>query len=188
MKTTKIVLTGGPSTGKTTVIEELEARGITCLHEVIRSMTLDKKETETTTTFKTNPIVSVANPKSFNQLILDARIAQFNEANDLSLEMVFLDRGIPDVLAYMDCFNQEYNNEYISSCNKHRYDFVFIMPPWKEIHVCDNERFESFEESLRINECLQNTYTRLGYNLITVPEDSIKNRSDFILNYLKNRK
>ncbi len=185
MQTKKIVITGGPSTGKTAVIENLEDQGFTCLHEVIRSMTLQKKEEQQTRNFKSNPIVSVDDPMAFNNAILKARIAQYKTIESIEKDVVFLDRGIPDVLAYMDCFKQTYDEHFIEACTKHSYDFVFFMPPWQEIYVSDNERLESYEESLLINECLLNTYQQLGYNTIIVPKDSIANRIDFILNTIQ---
>ena len=62
------------------------------------------------------------------------------------------------------------------------------MPPWKEIHVVDNERFESYEESLRVNDCLANSYSSFGYDVQIVPKDSISNRVDFIVDRVKNLK
>lgn len=186
MNTKNIVITGGPSTGKTAVINHLEAKGYHCLHEVIRLMTLAKKEEEGETVFKTNPIVSVADPAAFNQSILDARIKQFTSVAKSEDSTVFFDRGIPDVLAYMDCFNQTYESSFEEACKNHLYDAVFIMPPWKEIHVSDNERFETFEESILVHESLVNCYTRFGYEVQIVPKMSIKERVTYILDYLSN--
>ncbi|MFK7812275.1 MAG: AAA family ATPase [Maribacter sp.] len=188
MNTKRIVITGGPSTGKTAVIEILEQKGYQCLEEVIRAMTLAEKEAENDVVFKSNPIVSVSDPMAFNQMILDARIDQYNSTLESSDELIFFDRGIPDVLAYMDCFQQEYEQSFTDACASHRYDLVFLMPPWKEIHVVDNERFESFDESLRIHKCLANSYSKLGYNVQIVPKDTILNRVNFILNNIKNIK
>ena len=185
MSTKRIVITGGPSTGKTAVIDALSQNGYSCLEEVIRAMTLAKKEENNDLIFKTNPIVSVEDPTAFNQMILDARVAQYHSTLESFEEFVFFDRGIPDVLAYMDCFNQAYGAPFREACETNTYDYVFIMPPWKDIHKVDNERFESFEESLRIDGCLKNSYTSFGYDVQIVPKDTIKNRVTFILEHIK---
>jgi predicted ATPase len=185
LETKRIVITGGPSTGKTAVIDKLEAMGYTCLHEVIRSMTLEEKKQDSDLSFKTNPIVSVADPMAFNISILEARIAQYKSSAITSEELVFFDRGIPDVLAYMDCFNQNYNKKFINACKSNKYDIIFIMPPWQEIHVSDSGRFETFEESVMINDCLVNSYSSYGYDVKIVPKDSITNRVEFILKHIK---
>ncbi|TMM57548.1 ATP-binding protein [Maribacter algarum] len=188
LNTKRVVITGGPSTGKTAVIDVLEQKGYHCLEEVIRAMTLAKKENESDVVFETNPIVSVTEPMAFNQMILDARIAQYESTANNSEEIVFFDRGIPDVLAYMDCFQQEYGKPFTEACKNNLYDVIFLMPPWKEIHVVDNERFESYEESLRIHECLEKSYSSFGYDVQIVPKDTILNRVDFILEHLKQLK
>lgn len=185
MNTKRIVITGGPSTGKTVVIEALEQKGYHCLAEVIRAMTMAQKAKNNELVFETNPIVSVDDPKTFNQTILDARVEQYRSTLESFDELVFFDRGIPDVLAYMDCFDQTYDESFKEACKQYRYDFIFLMPPWKDIHISDNERFETFEESLRINTCLLNSYTKFGYDVQLVPKDTIANRVDFILNSVK---
>ncbi len=184
MNSRKIVITGGPSTGKTSVINALEKKGFWCLHEVIRTMTLEQKHLGSETEFKTNPIVSVADPLAFNQMILKARLAQYEKAITFKESIVFFDRGIPDVLAYMDCFDQVYGAEFEDAARSNPYDLIFLMPPWREIHVVDNERFESFEESLLVNTCLLNRYTALGYDVQIVPKNTVADRVDFILDFL----
>jgi len=64
---------------------------------------------------------------------------------------------------------------------------VFLMPPWKEIHISDNERFESYEESILVHECLYNCYDRFGYEVQIVPKMSIAQRVDYILDHLNNK-
>lgn len=182
MSTKKVVITGGPSTGKTSVIETLENQGFDCLHEVIRAMTQEKKGSAVE--FKSNPIVSVADPMAFNKSILEARIQQCQSIENSEKDVVFFDRGIPDVIAYMDCFGQAYGATFVDACRIYQYDHVFLMPPWKEIHVSDNERFESFEESLEVHKCLLHTYTQLGYAVEIVPKAPIEMRVSFIINAL----
>ncbi|NNK75292.1 MAG: ATP-binding protein [Maribacter sp.] len=181
LKAKKIVITGGPSTGKTAVIEQLEKEGYYCLHEVIRSMTSEEKNQEVKLKIVSNPIVSVSNPKQFNLQILQARVEQFKTAQKARSEMVFFDRGIPDILAYMDCFKQTYDAIFSDACKNHRYDKIFLMPPWEEIHTTDKERYESFEESLQIHNCLKNSYVQHAYDVTTVPKGTINERIAFII-------
>ena len=181
LKTKKIVITGGPSTGKTAVIKQLQKEGFPCLHEVIRSMTSAEKDSTENIKIVSNPIVSVSDPKKFNTDILEARKEQFRVSVERKDPLIFFDRGIPDVLGYMDCFGQSYGTYFESACQDFRYDQVFIMPPWKEIHVPDEERYESFEESERIHECLVTVYKRYSYAPIAVPFGAIAERTKFIV-------
>jgi len=178
------VITGAPGTGKTSVIHKLEASSFYCFHEVIRTMTQKAKENNSNTGIVSNPIVSVADPYAFNTTILNARIGQYRDAISQKDDLLFYDRGIPDVLAYMDYFKQSYEDNFINECKKHVYDQVFILPPWEAIYVSDQERYESFEQAKEIHKHLLNIYSGLGYTCIEVPLDTIVKRTDFILKNL----
>ncbi|GAA3508110.1 ATP-binding protein [Aquimarina addita] len=180
----KIIITGGPSTGKTAIINNLEASGYFCFNEFIRSITREAIENDASINFVSNPIASVTDPHQFNLQLLTGRIQQYLDAIKFDKDIVFFDRGIPDVLAYMDLFNQTYDETFIKACNDHRYDTIFLLPPWKEIFVSDNERQESFEEAEQVYHHLSSTYTKLGYNCIEVPFETIENRTKFILSNL----
>ncbi len=180
-KPKKIIITGGPSTGKTTLIKELEKRGFACSHEVIRSLTAQED-------FKdkpkgANPIVLVKDALAFNKQILDARVQAFYQAENVEAAQVFFDRGIPDILAYMDCYDQEYDDTFTKPCLNLRYDAIFLMPPWREIFTNDAERFESYEESETIYKYLLHTYRAYNYQPLIVPKTTVDRRIDFILNH-----
>ncbi|MDT0539490.1 MULTISPECIES: ATP-binding protein [Croceitalea] len=184
MNSKKIVITGAPGTGKTVVINQLEEKGFHCFHEIIRSMTADAKNDESSKDLVSNPLAFVNDPYQFNISLLNGRIEHFKSSKNLDKEVIFFDRGVPDVLAYMDYFNQKYNDKFIMACQQYKYDFLFIMPPWKEIYVSDNERLETFDEALALHECLMSTYLQFGYKPIIVPKSTIEERSTFILNEL----
>ena len=81
---------------------------------------------------------------------------------------------------------RENNKEKLKeNSKKYRYDYVFIFKPWKEIFVTDGERYESFKEAKIINTHIEKSYKDLNYSLIEVPFDTVENRSNFILNWLK---
>ena len=178
MNTQKIVITGGPGTGKTSVIDWLQKAGYFCFEEVIRSIT---KEVKDAVEITSNPIVSVTDPTDFNKKLLKGRIDQFKQGDRSMKNHVFYDRGIPDILAYMDFFTQKYDAHFTDACKNYRYEKIFILPPWKDIYISDNERFESYEEAEKIHLALENTYKMYDYSPITVPFGTVEERSRFIL-------
>ncbi|QCW99712.1 ATP-binding protein [Aggregatimonas sangjinii] len=185
MNPKRIVITGGPSTGKTSLIDALEKDGYQCFHEVIRLMTLKAKQNGELGNLTTNPIATVSDPMAFNEKIIDARLTDYNASENSDAPIVFFDRGIPDVLAYMDYFKQTYDEAFVAIAANHRYDTVFLLPIWKEIYVSDSERFESYEEALAIHRHLKESYTALGYGVIEVPKATVENRIAFILTQLE---
>lgn len=184
MNTKKIVITGGPGTGKTSIINELKSRNFHCFEEIIRTLTLEAKKEGDASTHLSNPIAFVRDPKLFNTNLLNGRIDQFKQANTVEKSMSFFDRGIPDVLAYMAFFNQKYDDYFINACSNNIYNHVFLLPPWEAIYTCDNERFETFEESIKIHEHLKHTYKKFGYELMDVPYGTIKDRTEYILKFM----
>ncbi len=173
-----ILLTGGPSTGKTTLINHLKQMGYPCMDEVSREVTKEAQEQGIDQLFLENPLL-------FSQLLKDARIKQFNQVPSFLNDFVFLDRGIPDTMAYMDFIGQEYPQEFIDDCKKYRYDVIFILPLWKDIHKTDGERYENFELAQHIQKHLIDTYRQYGYDLIEVPIGPVASRVNFIINTLK---
>ncbi|OQD43036.1 ATPase [Croceivirga radicis] len=182
-KRRKIVITGAPGTGKTVLVEGLEAQGFTCYHEIIRTMTAEaKKQGKKAAELTINPLNFVEDPMAFNRMLLEGRLAHYETALKKQDAISFFDRGLPDVLAYMDYFEQEYPNEFLETCDANRYDTIFMVPPWKEIYVSDNERLETYEQAEELHHHLVEAYQRFGYKLIMVPKTTIPERIEFVLN------
>lgn len=174
MNTRKIVITGGPGTGKSSIINELISRGYNCYEEVSRQVTLDARKDGVEQLFLTKPLL-------FSERLLEARTKQFKAAETAEENFVFLDRGLPDVLAYMDYVKSDYPQMFTKACEDHVYDTVFVLAPWQEIFVSDSERYENFDQAVEIHHALLDTYQRFGYKLIDVPFSSIESRANFIL-------
>ncbi|MBO3116578.1 ATP-binding protein [Winogradskyella sp. DF17] len=180
MQSRKVVITGGPGTGKSSIITELKQSGFTCFDEISRDITLQARQNGIEQLFLTNPLL-------FSDKLLEGRKRQYFDASGHIEPLVFLDRGIPDILAYMDYIGDSYPKRYEEACIDHTYDTVFILAPWQDIFVSDSERYESFEEAKIIHDRLVDTYRRFQYNLIDVPFDSVTNRAEFVLNTLNLR-
>jgi predicted ATPase len=169
----KIAITGGPGTGKSSLINALKREGFSCYDEISRQVTLHARQDGIEQLFITEPLL-------FSKLLLEGRTQQFLKASELDEQTVFLDRGIPDVLAYMDFIGDAYPQHFIDACTNYKYDTAFVLAPWEAIFVSDSERYESFDQAKDIHLHLLKTYKRFGYELIEVPFGSIENRVNFI--------
>ncbi len=176
MRAKKIVLSGGPSSGKTTLINELERLGKYCFHEVSRELIREAQKKGIEQPFLTHP-------KQFNEEILNSRILQYTNAEKISQDFCFFDRGLIDVIAYIDYAKQPIPKSFSSACKTYLYDTVFLLPPWDEIHTQDTERYETFEQAKIIYECLKKNYIAYGYHIIEVPTGKVSDRVSFILKH-----
>ena len=115
-----VVIIGGPGTGKTTIIEGLLAKGFCCYPEISREVTLEAKKQGIEQLFLENPLL-------FSELLLEGRKKQFYNAQKEPHDFVFLDRGIPDVLAYMHYIGDSYPAFFDLACREHIYTKILCI-------------------------------------------------------------
>ena len=170
----KIVLVGGPGTGKTSVLNKLSNQ-FTCFDEISREITTEAQQKGIEQLFLKDPIL-------FSKLLLEKREQQFLNAEKSNESIIFFDRGIPDVLAYLKYSKTKHPKIFNEKCLEYRYNLIFHFSPWEEIHETDNERYESFDQTKKIDTYLKKTYSELNYSVIDVPFGSIDERTDYIIN------
>ncbi|MBF6608219.1 MAG: ATP-binding protein [Flavobacterium sp.] len=173
-----IVLIGGPGTGKSSIISRLTEQGYCCYPEISREVISQAQQQGIAQLFLEKPLL-------FSELLLEGRKKQYQQALQEPHDMIFLDRGIPDVLAYMHYIGDSYPATFDQECRDHQYSRIFILPPWEDIYVSDDERYENFEQAKLIYGHLCETYQKYGYDLIEVPRDTVDNRILFILDNIK---
>ena len=127
----------------------------------------------------------LSDPIKFSEILLNNRVQQFEEASQLNFDNIFFDRGIPDILAYLNYKEVSFGKEFDLASKKFKYDYIFIAEPWKEIYKNDEERYESYEELKIINKYLKKTYSELDYEFFVLPEESVEARVNFIIEAIK---
>tara|TARA_B100001057_G_scaffold417904_1_gene436858 strand:+ start:59 stop:601 length:543 start_codon:yes stop_codon:yes gene_type:complete len=169
----RIVLAGGPSTGKTSVINELKKKGFYCFEEAAREIFNEFKLKGLE--FKTGPIEISKN--IFNKRKLDFEAADQIECKD---NLVFFDRGIHEVTAYLRSIRNS-SNYWDKLPLEYKYDLIFLFEPWKEIYKKDDNRIEEFSDAEKISPFIISIYEQSGINMIKVPNLSVEERVRFIL-------
>ncbi|REJ80955.1 MAG: hypothetical protein DWQ44_04995 [Bacteroidetes bacterium] len=173
-KTNWYVITGGPSSGKTTLVNILKERGYRTTIEHARHYLQTKQEEG----------MSIAeirgNKKLFQLKVLEMQIEQENALK--AEEVVFLDRAIPDALAYYRFLDLEPDRILMEAITMVSYRKVFLLDllPLKNDHI----RTENSGEQQRIQNLLEEVYTSLHFPIIKVPVMSPHDRVDFILEHV----
>ena len=168
------VITGGTSSGKTTTVELLKQRGYKTTIEHARHYIDTQRVTgKTTEEIRANQLV-------FQRGILDMQVEQEKQlAPD---EVVFLDRALPDALAYYHFLNLPEDKKIQDATREVSYKKVFILDPLPLQR--DYARTEDSADQKRIHELLTEVYQSLSFPVIHVPVLPPEERVDFILKNL----
>jgi len=171
-----IIITGGPGSGKSTLLEALLQKGYNCVPEVSRQLIREQVLRESNCL----PWKDLA---CFAKLSLDKMIFDYESVNQQ--DIAFFDRGIPDIIAYLRVGGLRVPPINYEAAEKFSYaNPVFIAPPWKEIYVNDNERWQTFGEACVLYETITSVYSDLGYRIIELPCATVRERVDFVLRNL----
>jgi predicted ATPase len=168
------VLTGGPGSGKTSIIDALQQAGYSRTLEAGRAIIQDQV-----------PIGGRAlpwlDPALFAELMLCWEMRSYHIAEQ-STGLVFFDRGVVDVLGYLQLCNLPLSAQIERAVKTFRYNrHVFIAPPWEEIYKSDRERKQDFPEAVRTYQAIVTAYMTCGYELMEIPRAPVDERARFIL-------
>ncbi len=174
----KYIITGGPCSGKTTLIEALSEHH-TIYPESAREVIKQQQQLGT-------DLVPWLNLSGFSDLVAK-HIAEKHKQHTME-EIAFCDRGIYDVAAYLRAGEKPVTKELNLLFQSVDYQkTVFICAPWEKIYHTDNERKETFEEGFHLYNHLRQTYQDYGFQLIEVPQVSCAERVNFVLDSVRNQ-
>lgn len=170
----KYIITGGPGSGKTSIIEALSRLGYVTFSEVSRTLIRQQMQLE-------HGVLPWKNVEGFASLALREMRQQYRDATSMN-NLCFFDRGIPDIIGYIHFSNLTLSAEILKMAEDHAYaPVVFICPPWPEIYVNDPERPQTLEDALGLFHSIKAAYLTLHYTIIEVPHDIVSIRAQFIL-------
>lgn len=172
------VVTGGPGSGKSTLIEALAATGIATSAEVGRCIIREQAA-----------IGGTALPWGDERAFADLMIVEEVAAHGAALARggpVVLDRGVPDVIGFLRVSGLPVPAAFEAAARAHRYNpRVFLAPFWAEIFTADAERKQAPAVAERTEAIMRATYRAYGYTLVDLPRGSVAERVAFVRAHLE---
>ena len=165
------VITGGPSSGKTTTVSLLKERGYKTTIEHARHYI----DTQLVTGKTVEEIRS--NQIAFQQGVLEMQVAQEQELSPT--DTVFLDRALPDALAYYRFLGLREDEKLRNALQGASYKKVFILDPLPLTN--DYARTEDEVAQKKIHQLLTEVYESFSFPVVHVPVLPPDERVDFIL-------
>jgi predicted ATPase len=167
------IITGGPSSGKTKVIEHLAFLGHEIRPEAAR-IYIDNELSKGRTLGQIRD-----NAKAFQEEVLDMKLLSEDEAPADSL--IFLDRGMPDGLVYSRHYGADVTR-VLQACHRRRYQKIFLLDTPLKYEV-DYARTEDPVEARAIHEDIAKVYAEFNYEVIRIPLIPIAERVRMILSH-----
>ena len=168
------VITGGPGSGKTTTINLLKARGYKTTIEHARHY------------LETQLVMGkTIEEVRKNQAIFQTGILQMQIAQEAALspsEVVFLDRAIPDALAYYRYLSLPVDQILTEALRTASYKKIFVLDCLPIVN--DYVRREDEAAQKMIHQLLIDVYRSMDFPIIQVPLLPPDKRVDFILKNL----
>ena len=171
-----VVITGGPGSGKSTILDSLSKLGYKFIGETARTIIKERLS---------RGLQPRPSPEEFAQQIFAIDFKNYFTHID-TVEPVFFDRSFLDSASMIFDATTTENKRVTEILKTYRFGKnVFIAPPWKEIYRNDSERDQSYEDSIAICEKLRTWYELNDYVLIQLPKCDIEGRIQFILDHIK---
>jgi predicted ATPase len=175
------VITGGPGSGKSTLVDALAGHGIRSMPEAGRAIIQDQVAIG-------GQALPWLDRSAFAQLMLTWEMRSYRDALGVDGPVIF-DRGVPDVAGYLRLSKLPVPAHLERAMQMFRYHWrVFVAPPWREIFAQDAERKQSFPEAEATYKTVTGIYSGLGYELIALPLSSVEERVRAVLAVIREGK
>lgn len=175
MKPRKYILTGGPGSGKSSILLALESQGEYIIREAAEDH-IRLRQAQGKKDPWTDP--------DFQEKILDLQCSrEFYMPPDRL--RVFIDRGVLDGLAYLpdekdNLYNQVMRNSIISAYEFRPYDRIFLIENLGSTEKTDVRR-EAQDEALMLEKSLYEIYKDFVGDVVRIPAAPLEERVKMVL-------
>jgi predicted ATPase len=169
------IITGGPGTGKTSLIAELKRRGFAGTVEAARAIIIDQ-------TLIGGRALETTDATLFAEVMLAWEMRSYRLAEQDPAAAIFFDRGIPELTGYYRMLGMPVPAHVSAAAQVFRYrPRVFLAPAWRAIYTTDTQRTQNFADAVAGSDGAHAAYQASGYEVISLPLASVEERADFVL-------
>ncbi|WP_425424045.1 AAA family ATPase [Sphingomonas sanxanigenens] len=166
-------MTGGPGSGKSTLIAALAQTGLATMPEAGRAIIRDQQAIGGTA-------LPWADRAAFAERMLGWELRSHAEAQAHAGPVVF-DRGVPDVIGYLTLCGLPVPPHMHRAAALYRYNpTIFLAPFWPEIYAADTERRQSTAEAEATAAAMVTAYETAGYHILPLPLAPVADRVTFV--------
>jgi predicted ATPase len=163
----KVVLTGAPHSGKTSLVDELARRGHRVVHEAAIGIIDELLEEHGSPGAQ---IWRRTHVREFQERIAQRQLALERAAHADAATLCFCDRGLVDGLVYFELGGVEPSQSVLDAVAHSRYDLAILC----ELVLPFSPRLETgrtsdLQRACDIEALLERTYARYGYEFLRLP-------------------
>lgn len=171
----RAVLTGAPGAGKTTLLDAAAAAGMATSPEVARRILKAPGGME----------LRATDPLGFAEAMAEAHAHEF-ECHARHPGPVLFDRGLPDVVGFLDVSGLAVPTAVDRVCRNLRYTGPILRAPaWAAIYAQDAERIQNWEQAVASDDAVTAAWKRYGYDVVDLPLAAVAERLEFLRSSLQ---
>jgi predicted ATPase len=119
------------------------------------------------------------NPLGFAEAMLEAHIREYERFGPIGSPVLF-DRGLPDVVGFLDVSGLPVSPGIEQACRTMRYHGPILRAPaWSEIYRQDAERIQDLAQAVASDAAVTAAWQRFGYRVIDLPLAPVADRLQF---------
>lgn len=170
-----VLISGCSAGGKSSLLAELGRRGYATVEEPGRRIVREELE-------RGGSALPWSDLEAFLRKAFKVALDEFMRASSFT-GWVFFDRGLIDAAAGIERATGQSMAKTLGPL--HRYHRrVFVVPPWPDIHVTDQEPRHELSEAVVEYEHLLKAFQALGYDVTVLPKVSVVERADLVVQAL----